>query len=356
MKSNTFKLFAVTLFVLVACNLQSISESINIGGPSRGDPNSPGPLTVIIPNADDATPTPFLPLDPTARALTPTAVPTAPWGGFPGPSVPPAIPIPPPAEAIVQPAGQFNFLLLGSDQRPNSGGFRTDTILLVTLNPDLSWVSMTSFPRDLYVYIPGWTMERINTAQARGGFESSQLTFEYNFGFRPDYYALINFWSFQAIIDNLGGIYVNVGRTHTDHRDGHGNYTVPAGRVLMDGETALWYARSRYSTSDFDRTRRQQEVMLGIFFRMISLDGIRRAPELYNLYAGNVQTNASFSDLSPFLGLAGQVAGEPSLIRTYAISSRHVTSFRVPGTGAAVLLPDYDSISILLREALNAPR
>ena len=107
---------------------------------------------------------------------------------------------------LPQPKGQINILLLGSDQRRGSGGFRTDVVLLVTINPADNSINITSFPRDLYVNIPGYSQNRINTAHARGGFETMANTFEYNFGVRPDYYALINFWSFVDVVNSLGGI------------------------------------------------------------------------------------------------------------------------------------------------------
>ncbi len=310
--------------------------------------------TILLPLDPNATATPFLPTDPTALALTPTPVPTAAWGGFPGPSVQPNVPIPPPADAIEQPEGQINIVLFGSDQRPDSGGFRTDTIVLVTLNKELGLVSLVSFPRDLYVYVPGWTMQRINTAHPHGGFEMTQDTFAYNFGLKPDYFVLINFWSFVQVIDNLGGINVNVAVSLTDHRDGHGDYTIPAGLVHMDGETALWYARSRYSSSDFERNRRQQEVLLGMFFRLISLNGLQRAPELYNLYVNNIVTNAVFTDLAPFLSLASEVADDTSILSSYTIDRSQVTSYTT-SAGAAVLLPNYDAIEATIRQALNVP-
>ena len=85
---------------------------------------------------------------------------------FSGPSVQPNVPVPPPVDPILQPGGQVNIVLFGSDQRPDSGGFRTDTIVLVTLNKELGRVSLVSFPRDLYVYVPGWTMQRRQWASA----------------------------------------------------------------------------------------------------------------------------------------------------------------------------------------------
>jgi LCP family protein required for cell wall assembly len=275
------------------------------------------------------------------------------WEDYPGPTVWPDIEIPAPVGILPQPADQVNIVLLGSDQRPQAGGFRTDTILLLTLSPSQKTVSLTSFPRDLYVYIPGWTIQRINTAFGWGGFETLALTMEYNFGVRPDYYVLMNFWSFVDVIDSLGGISVNVAYTLTDHRDGYGDYTVPGGVVNMDGETALWYVRSRYSSSDFDRGRRQQEVLQAIFQRLLSLDALARAPQLYQLYAQNVTTDMTFDQMSDFLPLASKIT-DPSLIKHYYIGPSQVYSW-VNSVGSQVLVPIQTAVLEVMRQALNSP-
>ena len=253
---------------------------------------------------------------------------------------------------LPQPKNQINILLMGSDQRPFDGGFRTDVLLLLTLNTDLGTASITSFPRDLYVYIPGWTMERINTAQARGGFELTSLTFEYNFGVKPDHWAMVNFDGFTNLIDSLGGIEVQVGQTLTDHRDKHGNYTVKAGPNYMDGETALWYVRSRYTSSDFDRGRRQQEVLIGIFFRLLSLNAVAKAPELFNEYKQTIQTDLTLDDIFPLLPLATQLADGDNINR-YQISPSEVTPWVNPYNGAQVLLPIQSLVKQVMLQALN---
>jgi LCP family protein required for cell wall assembly len=245
---------------------------------------------------------------------------------------------------------RFNFLLLGSDQRPFEGGFRTDTIILVSLDPSKGKVSLISFPRDLYVTIPGWTQQRINTAMGYGGFPLLAETLQYNFGVRPTHYVMVNFLAFKQTIDSLGGIDVYAAQPLTDHRDKYGTYTVRAGRNHMDGETALWYARSRYSTSDFDRTRRQQEVILALFERIISLNGIEKASELYEIYVGNVTTNLTWKDISPLLPLAVKLSNT-NHIQRYYIGPAQVIPWITPG-GAQVLLPNYDAITAVLWQAL----
>ena len=183
------------------------------------------------------------------------------WEDYPGPSVWPDIEVPAPAGILSHPEDQVNILLLGSDQREGDNGFRTDTIQLLTINPSEGTVKLTSFPRDLYVYIPGYTVQRINTAYSWGGFDALADTMEYNFGVKPEYYVLINFWSFVDAIDSIGGITVEVGRDFCDHRDDFGEFCVSQSTYWMNGATALWYVRSRYTTSDLDRGRRQQEVL-----------------------------------------------------------------------------------------------
>jgi LCP family protein required for cell wall assembly len=300
------------------------------------------------------TPTPFQPIAPTPTK-TVIAAPTA----TPAPTdeLVPQFPTSNPSD-VTQVSGQVNILLLGSDYRP-ARGFRTDVILLLSLNPDKGTVTMTSFPRDLYVSIPGIGMERINTAQEYGGFDLTAATFQQNFGVTPTYYMMTNFDGFKGIIDTLGGIDVSVATTLKDDCsvrslvDGMGYCTIPEGTYHMNGETALWYVRSRHSSSDFDRTRRAQEVITAIFQRVISLDGINKASELYSTYNSSVETNIPLSVIVALLPLAGKVAADPSLIRRYAIGTSDCYNYTVPGSGAMVLVPDQAAVLSIVQQALN---
>jgi len=352
---------ALLALLLPACTLTSLAPAAI---PAVVSGNQA--ILITAPANATATATPFQPLAPTPTYL-PTATPLPPTPlppteapkprkdkvtNFPGPSEYSYLPIPPPVDRIKQPDGQINILLMGSDQRRYSSGFRTDTLVLLTLNPESKTVSLTSFPRDLYVYIPGWRMERINTAHAHGDFETTQMTFAYNLGVWPDHYILINFWSFERIIDELGGIDVDVEKGLGDQRDRHGYYYIPPGNTHMDGETALWYSRSRYTTNDFERNRRQQEVLQAMAERLISLDAIAKAGDLYDIYKENVTTDLKFSDIIPLLPFAAQLA-DTSRINHYFIGSAQVTNWITP-TGAQVLLPDRDAVLKVMRQALNS--
>jgi len=297
---------------------------------------------LLTPNSNLApTRTPFQPMLPTVQN-TPTITPTS--------IQPTGLPTLPTSK------NQMNILLLGSDWRPN-GGSRTDVILLVSLNPDSGFVSVVSFPRDLWVNIPGIGQERINTAQEFGGFPLTQAAFQNNFNLRIDRYVETNFAGFQAIVDTLGGIDIVAATSLYDRcdlpwRDASGYCYVGPGEVHMDGATALWYVRSRYTTSDFDRTRRAQEVVLGIFQKLMSLNAVTRAPELYSEFSSDIDTDLSISDLTTYLPLATTVMADQSKIHRYSVGSSLATGYITPA-GADVLLPNYAGIEALLTQALS---
>lgn len=256
------------------------------------------------------------------------------------------------------PSGQVNILLLGSDYRANQGS-RTDIILLVSLFTKEKKISLISFPRDLYLELPGYGQERINTTQALGGFPLTQATFEYNFGIHLDHFILTNFNGFQAIIDTLGGIDINAGTKLTDRCDlpyKHGGYcSVGPGSYHLDGALALWYVRSRYSTNDFDRGRRAQEVIEGIFNKSISWDAISKAPELFNLFINSVETDMTITDVLPLIPLASSIASDSSQVKRFSIGLNEAKPTIAPSTGAYLLMPDYNAIWQLIVQAIYTP-
>lgn len=299
------------------------------------------------------TPTAFQPLESTPTYYptdyptpTPTLTPT------PGNIVPVSNTLG--VDPITQPDHQINILILGSDQKYKGSIGRTDSIILLTINTEEGTVNVTSFPRDLYIYIPRWTDQRINTAFAHGGFQLMQATMLHNFGFKPDYYLLVNLWAFEYFIDDLGGIYVNVPRTICDDKWGYGlTHCVYPGRQLFKSKEALWYVRSRTTTNDFDRNYRQQLVLSAILDRLISLNTLTRIPQLYGTYVNNVTTNL---DLATILSLSptGLKLTDKSRITQYFITEAMITNWISP-SGAQVLLPNFQMLRNMLNKALNSP-
>lgn len=315
---------------------------------------TPEPKRTLLISPPDATPTAtaFQPLSPTETyiptayptstpTLTPTPKPTKPTSKYPSGVRP-----------IPEPDNQINIVILGSDQRAGNVGFRTDVIILLTINKQKDTVNITSIPRDLFVFIPGWTSQRINTAFPHGGFPALKNTFEYNFGFRPDYYVLVNFWFFERVINDLGGIYVNVPSTLCDKWHGKRHCVYP-GRRHFYGEEALWFVRSRKTTSDFHRNRRQQVVLDAVLNRALALNTLGKIPKLYNTYRNSVSTNVPLKTVLSLVPTAAKLS-DSSRISHYYIDSTAVNSW-VTSAGAHVLLPRPGKIRSIFKQALNSP-
>jgi len=319
-------------------------------------------IATTDPNAT-ATPTPFMPLLPTQTPIpvataTPTPTPTAtlplPWGSFAPPAEPSAIEIHPPVEAFQQEDNVINIAVLGSDQRPDDYGHRTDVLMIVSLDPNTNQVTMLSIPRDLYVYIPGWRVDRINTADAYGGPDMVRDTLLYNFGIEIDHWVRINFYGFTTAIDALGGVNVQVTGNLYDECGGIW-WSYSPGTYHMDGFQALCYVRMRKNSSDFDRLRREQEIVQAIFNRFASLDGLSRVPELYNQFQTYVQTDITVDDLLPLIPMAAAVASDTSHIQHYTVDPTMASLWRVPYSGSSVLLPNWDKLEAML-DAAFGPR
>jgi LCP family protein required for cell wall assembly len=348
------RILILSLFVLTTgCSIPGLE---NVGLPvaiSSGQGSSASTVLVQLPLNQRPTATPFQPLPPTA-VYYPTDVPTPVASLTPTPLPTPFPQSPETAVGLLPlPPDQLNILLLGSDARPWNRFFRTDTIILLTLSPSKGVVSMTSFPRDLWVTIPGVGANRINTAWQNGGFNKLAETFQHNFGVKPTQYVLINFASFKSVIDSLGGLDVNVSETVSDYRAGR-HVTIKQGRQYMDADLVLWYVRTRKTTSDFARNRRQQEIIIAIFEKMLSMDAIKRAPEFYQIYKDNVTTSLSLTDMLPLLPLAASLT-DVAAINHYYVKGNQVTSWVTPG-GAQVLLPNRDRIMNVLKKAMVGQR
>ena len=301
----------------------------------------------------DATATPFLPAEAT-ETTTPSMTPTITETPIPSATpLPTETPTPVPwQDQVTMPDGQINLLILGSDVRED-GNVRTDVIILVMVNPDRGTISLVSFPRDLFITIPGYGGNRINSAYTYGGFNLLADTFEYNFGIRPEYFMMTDFHNFIEIINKLGGLDVEVEKTLEDKCDLPQQVNtyceVNPGTIHMDAETALWYVRSRKTTSDLDRIRRQQEVLKAMTKKVVSLDVLAQAPAIYKRFINYVDTNLDYEAVMRLAFAAVHMNGEES-IRRYMIGPSEVYDY-VTGAGAMVLMPDMYAITDVLNRA-----
>lgn len=227
-------------------------------------------------------------------------------------------------------------------------------ILLISISLNTNTVRIVSFPRDLYVTLPGRDQNRLNTAVAFGGFPLLKDTLAANFWVRPEYYVSTNMEGFVNIVNTLGGIEVNAAQHLTDRCDlpqaVNGSCTVAPGQHLMNGETALWYVRSRAPSNDFDRTRRAQEVLMALFNKLFRMNAMVRAPELYRQFQNTVETNMPLDEMLKLLPVVAHL-NDPARIQRYTIGPAETWDYRTE-TGARVLLPNYEAIWPIIMKAV----
>lgn len=275
------------------------------------------------------------------------------------------VPEPTPVPAWDQ--GRVNILLLGVDQRAceeTGGAWRTDTMILVGLDPETKTASVLSFPRDLWVEIPTFGPNRLNAAHVfgeaydypGGGPALLKRTILENFGVPVHYYIRINFDGFRQVIDALGGIEIDVEEPIWDDRyptDDCGYQTVKfdVGHYHMDGDQALKYARSRHYSSDFNRARRQQQVLFAIYEKATSLRVITRIPDLWAAKGEAIQTDLSLIDVMKLARLGMQV--DRDNIRTGVIDET-MTYNMTTDKGWQVLGWDHQKVGALLQDLFGA--
>jgi len=262
---------------------------------------------------------------------------------------------------------RFTVLVMGMDQRPGEFGtaFRTDTMILISLDPRTNSVGMLSIPRDLYVEVPGYSLERVNAAYGIGELEGpgggpllAMRTIQYNLGIRVNDYVVVNFDTFISIIDLVDGINVEVpydiyDPQYPDMNYGYDPFYITAGWHELDGATALKYARSRHSSDDIDRSRRQQQVLYAIRDKVTAYDMIPKlAPRAYQLWAeinDGVDTGLS---LDQILELAWWVKDIPASNYTNAVLGwEYVIPLNYEGKD--ILLPDRGKIGPLMVEVFG---
>jgi len=249
------------------------------------------------------------------------------------------------------PDNYVNVILLGSDKRPTGKAWRTDSMIVVSIDQANSVVRLLSIPRDLWVYIPGHGYNRINTAdlwgelaKQGGGPERVKQTIYQNLGIPIDYYVRVDFQGFMKIIDTVGGVDIDVECPLPDIK-------LLPGMHHMNGEEALRYARSRKSTNDFDRGRRQRKVLMALWEQALTLDVVPRLPQLWFAMADSFKTDLPLEEVINLAYLGTTI--ERQRIRSKAIDATMTMSWTTP-EGAAVLLPREDKIRAAL-ESFYAP-
>ena len=333
------------------------------------------PLPMVEPTTIPGTETP-LPTETPAVSPTPRPLPTLMMPGNVDPQIAPPTAIPTQVP-IVDRRGQdiLNILLLGNDGELTDDGYiRTDTMIVVSINRSAGTVSMLSLPRDLYVYMPGWTMQRLNVAYIHGetsgwtdgGFGLMRETLFYNLGINVHYYAMVDLTAFKAIVDTLGGIDVGVDCALQDYpligaevpeaavpADDDGLVTLPVGYYHLTGAQALWYARSRGNSDDFDRGRRQQQVLRAIWRQARDGGQLATLPQLWSEAMSYIETNMPLDEVISLVPLALNL--DSSKIESFTLRRLYDTTPWQPPSGDYVQLPVYEHILERLTDMYTPP-
>ncbi|WP_262173941.1 LCP family protein [Saccharococcus sp. Marseille-Q5394] len=188
----------------------------------------------------------------------------------------------------------FSVLILGVDEREGDKG-RSDTMIVLTVNPTLHTTKMLSIPRDTYSEIVGMGFEdKLNHAYAYGGIEMSLATVEHFLDIPIDYVVQVNMESFKEIIDAVGG--VSVTNTLDFAVD---EYSFPIGELTLDGEEALVFVRMRMDDprGDFGRQDRQKQIIQGVLQKGAKLSSLLKFKGIFEAIGNNVKTNMTFDEM-----------------------------------------------------------
>ncbi|MFZ2151072.1 MAG: LCP family protein [Candidatus Absconditicoccaceae bacterium] len=268
--------------------------------------------------------------------------------------------------------GNINILFIGYGGKSHAGGYLADSIMVASWNPVLGAITFTSIPRDLLVANPVTKgVSRVNALftqmyHKRGDLLSGASWFGEKIseilGLQINYYATIDFDGFEKVINTLGGIDILVKNTihdttYPNGELGYMTFHLDAGQQHLDGKTALMYARSRHTTSDFDRSLRQQQIIDAIKDKFLSggyVKNVSKIKQLYSDYTKMVTTNISFKEI------IGTVKYIDSLnnIFSFGLNTECVyTNFEYMKPGCFLSIPNrdlFDGASVMLPEGAGS--
>ncbi|ASK62709.1 transcriptional regulator LytR [Virgibacillus phasianinus] len=222
-------------------------------------------------------------------------------------------------ESIVKNKKSINVLLLGVDQREHDVG-RSDTMILMSLNPRTNKMIMVSIPRDTYVEIPRRGMDKINHAYAFGGTDLSVKTVEKAFDIPVHFYVKVNMEGFKQGIDALGGVTVK-----NDQAFSQGGETFKTGSIHLSGEEALKYIRMRKEDprGDLGRNERQRSVIKAAMDEAASFSSITKVSDILSILGGNVTTNLNMDKMQ-------------TLFTDYRDTRKNIETMEIGGSGDVI--------------------
>lgn len=267
---------------------------------------------------------------------------------------------------------RFDVLVLGirGEKDVEEGGLLTDTILVASFDKDSKKTAMISIPRDLYIDVAitaknGKTVEikgKINEIYEKGlanggGIDLAEKVISKITGIYLDKTVVFDFGAFKEVVDDLGGIDIYLEKPFKEATQWGYAFSLPAGNNHLNGEQALYYVRSRFSTSDFDRARRQQEVVIAIKNKALSLGVLSNPLKVNSLLSGlkgSIKTDFQIWDINDILTLAGSFSPKQP-VKSFVISTDNLVYETHTTSGEYILLPkdaNYAGIKSLFKNIL----
>src|SRR3989344_2057209 len=262
---------------------------------------------------------------------------------------------------------RFDILILGirgpDDPFAEEGGaLLTDTIQIVSFDKESKKVSLVSIPRDLYVEIDSKKKDKVNTVYEYAlAHDQSSIKFSKDFfsgltGVEIDKVVIFDFAAFKKIVDSLGGVTITLEKPFQESSQWGYPFYLPAGENHLNGQNALYYVRSRYSTHDFDRSRRQQQVISAMKAKLDSINFFNDPIKTWNIFntvRKNIITDIQIWDIDELIKVAQSMNNTP--VNAYVISTENLLVESTNGNGAYILLPknnDWNSIKETFKSSI----
>lgn len=244
----------------------------------------------------------------------------------------------------------FNLLLIGADRNRDDSNGRSDTMMLVSIDRTNRKLRLVSFLRDMYLDIPTVGYERLNAAFAYGGAALTMQTIENYFRVEIDKYMQTDFENFEKIIEQMGGVDVELSQEEADFMNTEKGWELQAGVQHLNAEEALFFSRIRNLDSDFGRTGRQRQMVLCMIDTFMQLPVSQKLTTLSG-YLPYVTTNLSYTDLLS-LGLLAVQYSEYEVETMYIPDAGTYEPIEVELNGVSgnqVLQPDIEENARRLR-------
>ncbi len=334
-----------TAFLLAGC-----LQSVFVGMPA------PVPEQIILtPGADAPTP----PFGPSANLMLYEGPGETPSELADKPDVP--------AEPAFAWSETENILVLGTDRRPYDASWRTDTIIVVGLDRERQRAAVLSIPRDLYIEIPNYGYGRINQAdyigervtRVKGGGPAlvSDVLSD-TLGIAASHWVRFELTGFESIVDAVGGVTVNLDCPFYEpifnlDTNSWEYFTLPAGEVHMDGETANWFVRLRLSESDIGRANRQRQFLWALRDQALNTNLLRRFPELWRAFSDSFETDLSLLQMVELIQFG--IGLDARNVRASGITLKELQSHITEGGASVLIITDPAKVQQVVDGIWDAP-